>query len=145
MITNGATISEWVGALNNDRPYYLAVVDEQGRLTFTNSNFYISFQAAQPPALLNGFFDLVHENDRHLLNEVLTSLSLYDKPATTEIRIKNGHFRWIKWEISCVQMPETRSEKFLFMGQDIAEEEQQKKTMQAFEQNYQTSNTLFAS
>ena len=33
----------------------------------------------------------------------------------------------------------------MFLGQDITEEEQQKKTMQAFEQNYQTSNALFTS
>jgi PAS domain S-box-containing protein len=42
-------------------------------------------------------------------------------------------------------MPETRSEKFLCLGYDVTGEEQQRKTMQAFESDYQTGNALFTS
>jgi len=145
MNTIGANISKWVDTLDDQKPFYVAVIDDQGSMTFTNSHFYTSFQASRAPAGYNGFFDLIHENDRDQLNEALAALSLRDNSLTTEIRIKNGHFRWVKWEISCVQMPETRSEKFLCLGYDIAAHEQQKKNMQLFEQQYQTSNALFTS
>src|ERR1700744_3601254 len=116
MNTIEANISKWVGNLGDQKPFYVAVIDDEGSMTFTNSHFYTSFQASRATARYNGFFDLIHENDRNRLNEALTSLSLRDNPLTTEIRIKNGHFRWVKWEISCVRMPETRSEKFLCLG-----------------------------
>lgn len=145
MNTIGANISKWVRTLDDQRPFYVAVIDDQGSMTFTNSHFYTSFQACRGAAGPSGFFDLIHENDRCRLNETLATLSVKDSVVTTEIRIKNGHFRWVKWEISCVQMPETRSEKFLCLGYDIAAQEQQKKNMQIFEQHYQTSNALFTS
>jgi PAS domain S-box-containing protein len=145
MKIKGINISQWAGSLNDQQPFYVAVIDAQGEMCFTNSHFYLSFQASHAPAAPNAFFDLVHESDRQQLNETLGALSLGDTPVTTLIRVKNGHFRWVKWEISCVRMPDTRSEKFLCLGYDLAGEEQQKKTMQVFEQNYQTRNSLFTS
>ena len=145
MNTIGENISKWVHTLDDQKPFYVAVIDDKGSMTFTNSHFYTSFQASRSSVVSNDFFDLIHENDRPLLNETLATLSSKDSVVTTEIRIKNGHFRWVKWEISCVRMPETRSEKFLCLGYDIAAQEQQKKNMQIFEQNYQTSNALFTS
>jgi len=143
MNTKGINISRWAGSLNDQQPFYVAVIDAQGEMSFTNSYFYTTFQASHTSGTPNAFFDLVHESDRLQLNETLVALTLHDNPVTTQIRLKNGHFRWVKWEISCVRMPETRSEKFLCLGYDIAGEEQQKKTMEAFERHYQTSNALF--
>lgn len=142
MKTNGIKISEWAGSLKDQQPYYVAIIDAQGEMFFTNAHFYSSFQAS---AMTTAFFDLIHESDRQQLNATLVALAIDDTPVTTQIRIKNGHFRWVKWEISCVQMPETRSEKFLCLGYDMTGEEEQRKTMQAFEHNYQTSNALFTS
>ena len=140
----GINITQWAGSLKDQQPYYVAVIDAQGEMFFTNSHFYTSFQAAHPKTP-NAFFDLVHESDRQQLNATLGALSIDENSVTTQIRIKNGHFRWVKWEISCIQMPETRSEKFLCLGYDVTGEEQQRKTMQAFEQDFQTSNALFTS
>ena len=145
MKTNGTSIAKWVDTLNNKAPYYLAVVDAEGRLSFTNSRFYGSFQAALRPEMQNKFFDLVHENDRPQLTRALECCSLRDEAITTEARIRNGHFRWIKWEISGIQKPVNMSGKFLCLGYDITLEEQRKKTVRAFEQNYQAGNALFHS
>ena len=143
MTTYGKAISAWVGALKNERPYYLVVTDAEGRMSFTNSHFYSSFQAAQAPAIRSSFFNLVHENDRQQLIETLSCCSFRDEAINTEFRVKNSHFRWVKWELSGIRKPENMSEKFLCLGYDMASEEQQKKTMQAFEQNYQKGGHLF--
>ena len=71
MKTNGSDIRKWVDTLNNHKPYYLAVMDDEGHLTFANSQFYSNFQASLPPEMQNRFFDLVHENDRPKLNKSL--------------------------------------------------------------------------
>jgi len=145
MKTNGSDIRKWVDTLNNQKPYYLAVMDAEGCLTFANSQFYNSFQASLEPEMQNRFFDIVHENDRPELNKVLASCSLRDEAVTTEIRVKSGHFRWVKWEISGIRKPENMSGKFLCLGFDVTNDEQQEKTLRAFEENYQASNALFRS
>jgi PAS domain S-box-containing protein len=145
MKTNGTPIEKWANTQNDQTPYYLAVVDAEGSLSFTNSRFYSSFQAALKPEMQNRFFDLVHENDRPQLTRALECCSSRDEAITTEARIKNGHFRWVKWEISGIQKPVNMSGKFLCLGYDITPEEQPKKTVRAFEQNYQASNALFHS
>ena len=145
MKTNGSDISDWIDSLNNQKPYYLAVMDAEGCLTFANSQFYNSFQASLEPEMQNRFFDLVHENDRPELNKVLASCSLHDEAVTTEIRVKSGHFRWVKWEISGIRKPENMSGKFLCLGFEVTNEEQRVKTLRAFEEGYQASNALFHS
>jgi PAS domain S-box-containing protein len=122
MTTYGKAIGDWVGAFNDRRPYYLVVTDAGGRMSFTNAHFYRSFQAAQAPPIRNSFFNLVHENDRQQLIETLSNCSLHDETANIEFRVKNGHFRWVKWGLSGIRKPENRSEKFLCLGYDIANE-----------------------
>jgi PAS domain S-box-containing protein len=118
MTTYGKAIADWVGALNDGRPYYLVVTDAEGRMSFTNSYFYSSFQAAQPPAIRNSFFNLVHEYDRQQLIESLSCCSFRGEAINTEFRVKNGHFRWVKWELSGIRKPENMSEKILCLGKD---------------------------
>ena len=120
MTTYGKAIGDWVGALKDERPYYLVVTDAEGRISFTNSHFYSSFQAAQAPAIRNSFFHLVHEDDRRQLMETLSACSLRGEAVNTEFRVKNGHFRWVKWELSGILKLENLSEKFLCLGQDMA-------------------------
>jgi PAS domain-containing protein len=145
MKTNGSDIKKWVDTLNNQKPYYLAIIDAEGSLTFANSQFYSSFQASVGPEMQNQFFYLVHENDRPKLNKVLAFCSLHDEAVTVEMRVKSLHFRWVKWEISGIRKPENMSGKFLCLGYEVTKAEQQEKTLRAFEENYQASNALFHS
>jgi PAS domain S-box-containing protein len=124
MTTYGKSVGDWVRTLNDGRPYYLVVTDGEGRMSFTNSHFYNSFQADQAPAVRNSFFNLVHENDRQQLTETLSRCSLRNEAVNAEFRVKNGHLRWVKWEVSTIWKPENMSEKFLCLGYDMASEEQ---------------------
>ena len=114
------TYGKAMGASNDGRPYYLVVTDAKGRMSFTNAHFYSSFQAAQASAIRNSFFNLVHENDRQQLMETLSRCSLRQEAVHTEFRVKNGHFRWVTWELSGIRKPEIMSEKILCLGKDMA-------------------------
>jgi PAS domain S-box-containing protein len=120
MTTYGKAIDDWAASSNDGRPYYLVVTDAEGRMSFTNAHFYSCFQAGQAPAIRTSFFNLVHENDRQQLIETLSRCSLRQEAVNTEFRVKNGHFRWVKWELSGIRKPENMSEKFLCLGKDMA-------------------------
>lgn len=116
MTTSEIHISEWAASLTGQQPFYVAIIDEEGRLTFTNSRFYTRFRPAQHGSA-DSFFDLVHQEDRVRLKDTLRECSLLGNSATTEIRIKDDQYHWIKWEISCVKRGQP--EKFLCLGYDI--------------------------
>jgi PAS domain S-box-containing protein len=120
MTKYGKAIGDWIGTSNDGRPYYLVVTDAEGRMSFTNAHFYSSFQAAQAPPIRNSFFNLVHENDRQQLMEALSRCSLRQEAVNTEFRVRNGHFRWVKWELSGIRKPENMSEQILCLGKDMA-------------------------
>ena len=131
MKTSEISISEWAASLTGQQPFYVAIIDEEGRLTFTNSYFYTHFLSARHVAA-DSFFDLVHQGDRMQLQDSLRECSLRGNSTTAEIRIKNQLQHWIKWEISCIKRPERQPEKFLCLGYDIPGKEQLKKPIQVF-------------
>ncbi len=137
MNTNGIHISEWVASLDVRKPFYLAIIDQDGVLTFTNSEFYTRFLSSPETKVHHTFFDLIHRGDQALFKEMLAGCSLKEDPSTVQIRIHNGFWRWIKWEVSCIRRG-SGSEKFLCLGYDIANEVQLIKTKRIMELNYQT-------
>ena len=148
MTTNGTSIGEWAEILHSQKPYYLVIIDFEGCMSFTNVHFYRGLQSAVPPqpaATGNNFFHLVHGQDRQQLNKTLATCSLRDEAVSTEFRIRNGQYQWVKWEISRIRKPDIMAEKFLCLGYDVAAADQQKKNMQAFEQHYWPDNMLFRS
>jgi hypothetical protein len=120
MTTYGTAIRNWVGSSDDGHPYYLVVTDAKGRMSFTNAHFYRNFQAAQAPEIRNSFFNLVHEHDLRQLIETLSRCSSRYEAVNTEFRVKNGHFQWVKWELSGIRKPENMPGKFLCLGKDMA-------------------------
>jgi signal transduction histidine kinase len=137
MNSNGINISEWVASLDARKPFYLAIIDKQGFLTFTNSRFYTQLLSTREFSIHNSFFDLIPQNDQAHFKDTLAACSLQEDPITTNIRINNGLCRWVKWEVSCITGP-GQPEKFLCLGYDIADEAQIKKTHEILGLNYQT-------
>ncbi len=137
MNSNGINISEWVASLDARKPFYLAIIDKQGFLTFTNSRFYTQLLSTRELSIHNNFFDLVPHNDRTHFKDILGACSLQEDPITTNIRINNGHCRWVKWEVSCITRP-GQPEKFLCLGYDIADEGQIKRADEILGLNYRT-------
>jgi len=137
MNRNGINISEWVASLDAGKPFYLAIINNQGSLTFTNSWFYTRLLSTREFSIHNSFFDLVPQNDQAHFKDTLAACSLQEDPITTNIRINNGLCRWIKWEVSCITRP-GQPEKFLCLGYDIADEGQIKRTDEILGLNYRT-------
>src|ERR1700748_470940 len=137
MHSNGIHISEWVASLAIHKPFYLAIINKEGALTFANSELYTRFLSSSETMTRNDFFDLIHRGDLALFKDLLTACSYQEDPVTAQIRIQNGFCRWVKWEISCIKR-DGQPEKFLCLGYDIADEIQLKKTRRILELNYQT-------
>src|ERR1700744_3843555 len=137
MHSNGIHISEWVASLDVRKPFYLAIIDKEGALTFTNSAFYTRFLTRPETMSHEGFFGLIHRGDLALFKDLLVTSSYQEDPVTAQIRIQNGFCRWVKWEVSCIKR-DGQPDKFLCLGYDIADEIQLKKTRRILELNYQT-------
>jgi signal transduction histidine kinase len=137
MFSNGLHISEWVASLDVQKPFYLAIIDKEGRLSFTNSRFYTEFLSTDGQPTKTSFFDLVPQSEHCAFKDSLASATLQEDPITTQIRVNNGLCRWVKWEIACIS-GYGHPEKFLCMGYDIADEVQIKRTEEILGLNYQT-------
>ncbi|HEY4062954.1 MAG TPA: ATP-binding protein [Puia sp.] len=121
-MSTGLHINEWVSTLADHQPYYLAIFDGEGRLSFTNSQFYNSFLPSGGPAAGHSFFDLVDQNDRIPLQESLATCLAQEEAVVTELRVLNGRTHWVKWQIGCVRKPQ-QIEKFICLGYDIADKD----------------------
>src|ERR1700744_4507626 len=121
MHSNGIHISEWVASLDVRKPFYLAIIDQEGVLTFTNSGFYTRFLSSPETMIHQSFFDLIHRGDRALFKDLLVACSLQEDSGLAQIRIYSGFWRWVKWEVSCIKR-KGQPEKFLRLGYDIANE-----------------------
>ncbi len=142
MKTNGINISAWVNALGDERPYYLAIIDEDGHMNFTNSRYYTNFLSQKASVSENSFFDHVHEKDRARFGNILTACASRGNTATAEIRVKNESPRRIKWEVSCVKKIEEHPDRFLCLGYEIAVEDKLKANMQEFGQDCRIFNSF---
>lgn len=121
MNTNAIHISEWVATLDVRKPFYLAIINQEGVLTFTNSGFYTRFFSTHGAMADHSFFDLIHRDDQPLFKDRLMASTLAEVPVTAQTRIRNGSWRWVKWEVSCIKS-NGQPEKFLCLGYDLADE-----------------------
>jgi PAS domain S-box-containing protein len=137
MNNTGLHISEWVASLDVRKPFYLAIINKEGDLTFTNSGFYTRFLSSPETMTHDGFFGLIHRGDLTMFKDLLIASSYQEEPVTAQIRIQNRFCRWVKWEVSCIRR-DGQPDKFLCLGYDIADEIQLKKTRRILEPNYQT-------
>ena|ERR1700735_1440748 len=126
MFNNGIHISEWVASLEVHKPFYLAIIDKEGRLSFTNSRFYTELLSGNVHPTAASFFDLVPPSEHCAFKDALALATLREDPITTQIRVNIGLARWVKWEVSCVS-GYGQPEKYLCMGYDIADEVQIKR------------------
>ncbi|HMH32862.1 MAG TPA: PAS domain S-box protein, partial [Puia sp.] len=137
MKNNGINITEWVSALSNQKLFYLAVINKCGQLTFTNSHFFKNLHLTSEALINKKFLDFLHPADQAAFSNALETADRNHTTVPIELRIKNGHYRWVKWEISRFRNGKTPGETFLCLGYDIPCEEQVKKYVSITEQNYQ--------
>lgn len=137
MFNNEIHISEWIASLDIHKPFYLAIIDKEGILSFTNTRFYTEFLSRHFQPTGASFLDLVPQSDHCAFKDSLAAATLQEEPIITQIRVNNGLCRWVKWEISGIS-GYGEPEKYLCMGYDIADEVQIKRTEEILGLNYQT-------
>ena len=93
MNTSAIHISEWVATLDVRKPFYLAIINQEGILTFTNSVFYTRFLSSHEMTADHSFFDLIHPEDQPLFKDRMVISALAEDPETAQIRIRNGSWR----------------------------------------------------
>jgi PAS domain S-box-containing protein len=138
MKTSNIHINEWASALSNQKLFYMTVVNRCGKLTFTNSHFFKSLHLTSESIINKKFFDFIDPNDLNRWKDAIEQCSTESKPVITEVRIRDGSHRWVKWEITCLRKPGKENETFLCLGYDIPCEEQIRKSVSISEQNYRT-------
>ena len=137
MKNNGINISDWANALSNQKLFYMAVLTENGHMTFVNSHFFKTFHRPAESVNSKNFFDSIHPQDVNKLKVALEQARTSEQSIAVEIRLKSGHYSWVKWEISCVHKPASELKTYLCLGYDIPREEQVRKYISIDYQNYQ--------
>lgn len=117
-----ASIGNWVSSLNHRQYFYFVIISKEGILKFINAFFYKNFHQPDHPFKENNFFNLIHQNDRELFKRAVTGCSEGSRPLPVEIRIKNGHYHWIKWEVNYVKNPRSEAENYFCLGYEIPKE-----------------------
>jgi PAS domain S-box-containing protein len=136
MKTNHIHINEWACDLSNQKLFYLTVINRCGQLTFINSHFFKSLHLTSESVTNKKFFDFIDPNDLDHLKKAIEQCSCEGNPVITEVRIRNGFHRLVKWEISPMKKSGKENETFLCLGYDIPCEEQIRKYVSISEQNY---------
>ena len=102
-----------------------------------NTHFFKNLHLTPVTLTDKKFFDFIHPHDLGRFKLAVEESSRQESAVITEVRIKNGHYRWVKWEITCMKKPGIEDPKYLCLGYDIAREDQIKKYISISEQNYQ--------
>lgn len=108
----------------NQNSAYLGVIDPEGNFIFINSYFCNSLHSNVLTILHSTFFDFIHPADKEQFMQAIAHCTLTRTTSTVEIRLKGGHYRWVKWQISNIRKPENSPERYLLEGVDIPSEEQ---------------------
>ncbi len=124
--------------VKNQNSAYLGVIDPEGNFIFINSYFCNGLHSNVLTILHSTFFDFIHPADKEQFLQALAHCTLTRASSTVEIRLKGGHYRWVKWQISNIRKPDNSRERYLLEGIDIPSEEQIRKSLRLTACQYET-------
>jgi signal transduction histidine kinase len=119
MPSHALHISAWTAGLEKHKPFYMAVIDEQTRLSFVNTHFFTTFQQLAMPAKEKVFDALVDEQDFDRFKAVLKDCFLEHQFAAIEVRMKSGTAKWVKWELRRLESDDSGPVKMFCLGYDL--------------------------
>ncbi|MDP4248256.1 MAG: PAS domain S-box protein, partial [Bacteroidota bacterium] len=135
---NNLPLEEWPTTPDQDKAFYMAVIDRNDRLTFVNTPLFKAFHQAKAPIANKAFLDMIHRLDLDRVRESFADCRRHGETVIVEARVRNGHYKWVKWKISPLMEERSRENKLLCLGYDIAGEEQQQKYSTLAGRNYQS-------
>jgi signal transduction histidine kinase len=119
MPSHASHISAWTAGLENHEPFYVAVIDEQTRLSFVNTHFFTTFQQVAMQAKEKVFNALVDDQDLDRFKAVLKDCFLGRQFATIEVRMMDGAGKWVKWELRRLESDDAGPIKLFCLGYDL--------------------------
>ena len=111
-----AAPSKMPAALCEAGLFYIAAIDKEGHLTFTNAYFLKHFSSVNHTSEKTNILDLIHPDDRNHFKNVIGKCLSETCHQTIEIRIINGACHQIKWEITYLEGVSVKAERFLCIG-----------------------------
>ena len=131
-------IIDWVKALNTEHAFYLGVIDMDGRFLFMNAHLIKNLHPNLLSVINRKFFEFIHPGDLEAWQNAMAQCCLTRCTTSVEIRLKNGHYRWVKWQIGWMGNPLGKTEKFLVAGFDIVNDELINKQVRLSDHQYQS-------
>jgi signal transduction histidine kinase len=119
MPSHALHISAWTAGLENHKPFYMAVIDEQTRLSFVNTHFFTTFQQLAMQAQEKVFDALVDDQDLDRFKAVLKDTFLERRFAAIEVRMKNGTGKRVRWELRRLESDDVGPVKLFCLGYDL--------------------------
>ncbi|MBI5247993.1 MAG: PAS domain S-box protein [Desulfomonile tiedjei] len=133
-------------ALRESEERYRAVVEAQtdlicrclkdGSITFVNTSFSRFFGESREDLIGLGFLDLVPEQDRERIGDILSTISLATPSDTCEHRVipPDGRLRWVQWDLQGVFNSEENLVEFQCVGRDVTDRKSAEDALRASEE-----------
>lgn len=105
------------------RPFYLAVIDGESRLSFVNSHFFINYQQESAPIAHATLRCLVDEKDRSRFDLAMTVCLQEERETMVEVRMRKKGENWVRWELRCLEAMGLTPGRLFCLGYDLSGEE----------------------
>lgn len=110
----------YIGKTNDaDKEYYLLVLNQQGKISFANTQMIHHFGLPTDELLSRSFFELLDTVQSTRFKAVLDTVKTNKGFGEVETTTRNGSLHWIKWEISLLKSESETPDKFFCIGFDI--------------------------
>ena len=98
---------------------FLSLITGEGIIEHANSRMLKTFHLKNPRETENNFFDLIHPAYRHSFRSALQACGINGNINDSELSLKNGYYHSMKWHISRLMAPESRSPRYLCIGYQV--------------------------
>src|ERR1700744_2807877 len=116
-MTNPIHIEQWAGNRRHVQTFYMAVLDNTGRMTFVNAQMFRTSRHAKAAAGRTEFTGLIYPCDRDRITKTIAECRERQTAANVSARVMNSPYQWIRWQIS--PFPGSEDGRLLCLGEDV--------------------------
>jgi signal transduction histidine kinase len=110
-------IEQWAGRRQQVQPFYMAVLDAQGRMTFVNAPLFRTFRSAKATVGKTEFTGLMQPGDRQRIRQAIDNCRRTQEAGKVAARVMNSPYQWVRWQISL--FPGSEDGRMLCLGEDV--------------------------
>jgi hypothetical protein len=91
----------------------------EGHFIFINAKLIKSIHPNLLAVMNNTFYDFIHPDDLESCKTAMIQCRLSKEKVEVHLRLKNGHYRWVKWHITGLNNEGGYASKFLLSGTEL--------------------------